>query len=230
MLMRKYKSKSKSALCCMKWVCRDWHYGRVHLTNRRHLLVQNACKWKGKLFCRFYFFIKMLVRVFKESCCLCVPRCQALVGQWGHGNGSMSILGSGATVSALCQLGCRIGLRWRCCLPKLGDAEVLPLEGFGLLWLEQLSLGKWGYLGWSIMKRYKSSHVQQLHLDFHPLLSLLLYNLSYPPFLPPPDGLGGEQPRPLCWKHQLGSLEAAAPVDMKDLGHIWYQVNAAQPN
>lgn len=51
MLMRKCKSKSKSALCCMKRVCRDWHYGRVHLTNRRHLLVQNASKWEGKLFC-----------------------------------------------------------------------------------------------------------------------------------------------------------------------------------
>lgn len=44
------------------------------------------------------------------------------------------------------------------------------------------------------------------------------------------DGLGGEQPQPLCWKHQAGSSEAAAPVGMKDLGLVWYQVNVAQPN
>lgn len=53
------------------------------------------------------------------------------------------------------------------------------------------------------------------------VLSSVCFSTTFPSLLPPlTDVLGGQQPRLLYLKHQLGSLEAAAPVDMKDLGQF----------
>lgn len=66
MLMRTSKSKSKAAFC------RDWHYGRLHLPNQRHLLAQNASKWKQKMFYLFSSPAQKIAFVFRERSSFCV--------------------------------------------------------------------------------------------------------------------------------------------------------------
>lgn len=134
------ESKSKCVLGCMKWVCGDQHYGRVHLTYWRHLLVQNASKWRGKLFCWVFFSSECWCEFLRRVVLLV---CHHARSQWGdedmgigpgkhqaHGPWFWWCTSSGA------------GLWQRCYLPKSGHAEVLPPEELGLL-----SQQKWGCLG-----------------------------------------------------------------------------------
>lgn len=139
MLMRKCKSKSESALCRMKRVCRDWHYGRVHLTNRRPLLVPNASKWEGKLFCWAGFCSSKCWCGFCRRFAVFV--CHDAGSQQGDEDVGMGPCWSWAQgpwfrccTSSEAELGC--------CLPSWGAAEVLPAEALGLLWMGWLSLGK----------------------------------------------------------------------------------------
>lgn len=139
------------------------------MTNQRHLLVQNTSKWKGKLFCLFFFFHKKcwLAFVFEESYSFYVfflP--EALwgdeVGEWlrvGAGTLLLMFPGFGHGVSVCTQT-------WPCCKRVCRD------KGQGLLWL---SPGKWVYWGDSeagVTPPPPATGVTPPHPDFPALLSL----------------------------------------------------------